>query len=332
MKNYDTTGLRGMIEQISTEQLDEMLMYELEKEPVDESAVRLIMEVLEKRDQNVPVEINPQVAAAWKKYQTHAPVQSRPKFSFRSWPVRIAAAVAVVIALALAVPQNAEAEGFWERLSRWTESIFEFFTPGDEMAEQEYVFETENPGLQQVYDAVVALGITDPVVPMWLPDGYELVECKVVEAPTKIFVYARFKDGIGMISLDLSIRNGESPRQYSKDEENANKLEIEGIEYNILHNDDWWTAAWTRDRLECAIAMDCQEETLHKILKSIYTILLEKVDFTCSTLTSPIYFIELSVNFEILQKKNQTYLRYKIACFPCVIRVYSCDITIPQLT
>lgn len=271
MKNYNTTGLRGMIEQMSTEQLDEMLLHELEKEPVDESAVRLIMEVLEKHDQNVPVEINPQVAAAWEKYQVHAPVQRRPKFSFRSWPVRIAAAVAVVIALALAVPQNAEAEGFWERLSRWTESIFEFFTPGDEMAEQEYVFETDNPGLQQVYDAVTALGITDPVVPMWLPDGYELVECEISKLPTKTVIYARFKDGIGTISLDLAIRKAESPRQYSKDEENANKLEIVGVEHSVLHNEEWWTAAWTRDRLECAIAMDCQEEILYKILTSIYT-------------------------------------------------------------
>ena len=194
MKNYNTTSLRGMIEQMSTEQLDEMLLHELEKDSVDGSAVALIMEVLEKRDQNAPVEINPQVAAAWEKYQTHAPVQRRPKFSFRSWPVRIAAAVAVVIALALAVPQNAEAEGFWERLSRWTESILEFFTPGDEMAEQGYVFETDNPGLQQVYDMVTALGITDPVVPMWLPEGFELLQCEVTETPSKSFVYARFKN------------------------------------------------------------------------------------------------------------------------------------------
>lgn len=271
MKNYNTTGLRGMIEQMSTEQLDEMLLHELEKESVDESAVRLIMEVLEKCDQNVPVEINPQVAAAWKKYQTHAPVQRRPKFSIRSWPVRIAAAVAVVIALALAVPQNAEAEGFWERLSRWTESIFEFFTPGDEMAEQEYVFETDNPGLQQVYDAVTALGITDPVVPMWLPDGYELVECEVSELPSKTVIYACFSNGMSKATIDIAIRNTESPRQYSKDEENAIKHEIEGIDHIFLHNEEWWTAAWTRDRLECAIAMDCQEEILYKILMSIYT-------------------------------------------------------------
>lgn len=271
MKNYNTTGLRGVLEQMSTEQLDEMLQHELEKESVDESAIRLIMEVLEKRDQDMPVEINPQVAVAWEKYQTRASVQSRAKFSFRSWPLRIAATVAVVIALALTVPQSAEAEGFWERLSRWTDSIFEFFAPGDEVAAQEYVFKTDNPGLQQVYDTVTDLGVTDPVVPMWLPEGYELVECKVVEAPTKMFVYARFKDGIGTISLDFAIRNAESPRQYSKDEENAKTREIADIDHKILHNEEWWTAAWTRDRLECAIAIDCHEETLYKILKSIYT-------------------------------------------------------------
>ena len=271
MKNYNTTGLRGVIEQMSTEQLDEMLQHELEKESVDESAVHLIMEVLEKRDQDKPVEINPQVAAAWEKYQTRASVQSREKFSFRSWPMRIAATIAVVIVLALAVPQSAEAEGFWERLSRWTDSIFEFFAPGDEVAAQEYVFKTDNPGLQQVYDTVTDLGVTDPVVPMWLPEEHELIECKVNETRSKTLISAYFSNSKDTVMLDIAIRNTESPRQYSKDEENANKLEIEGIEYIVLHNEEWWTAAWTRDRLECAIAIDCHEETLHKILKSIYT-------------------------------------------------------------
>lgn len=271
MNNYNTTSLRGMIEQMSTEQLDEMLLYELEKESVDESAVRLIMEVLEKRDQNVSIEINPQVAAAWEKYQMYAPVKSSAKRAFRNWPARIAAAVAVIIVLALAIPQSAEAEGFWERLSRWTDSVFEFFTPGDERNGVEYLFETDNPGLQQVYDTVITLGVTDPVVPMWLPEGYDLVECKVVEAPTKTFVYARFKDDKGTISLDFAIRSGESPRQYSKDEKSTRKHEIAGIDHNLLQNEEWLTAAWTRDRLECAIYIDCQEETLYKILKSIYS-------------------------------------------------------------
>ena len=272
MKNYNTTGLRGMIEQMSTEQLDEMLLQELGKEPVDESAVRLIMEVLEKREQDTPVEVNKQIEAAWERYQAQTPVQKRPRFSFGGWPVRVAAVVAVITALIFAVPQDVEAEGFWERLTRWTDSIFEFFAPGEsKQVDAEYVFETDNPGLQQVYDTVTALGITDPVVPMWLPEGYELVECEVNESYSKTFMYARFKDGVGTITLDSAIRNTESPRQYSKDEANTKKREIAGVVHNILHNNDRWTAAWVKDRLECAIYIDCQEETLYKIIKSIYT-------------------------------------------------------------
>lgn len=272
MKKFDMTGLRGMIEQMPTERLDEMLRYELEKEPVDEAAVRLIIDVLEERDQDNPVEINDRIEAVWEKYQAYTPVKERKRVSLRGWPMRAAAAAAVVILLAFAaMPQSAEADSFWERLSRWTESIFEFFAPGDEAIDTAYVFKTDNPGLQQVYDTVTALGVTEPVVPMWLPDGYELAECEVSEMPTKTVVYARFKGTEGTISLDLAIRNGESPRQYSKDEENTITREISGTTHTFLHNEDWWTAVWVRGRLECAIAIDCQEETLYKILKSIYT-------------------------------------------------------------
>lgn len=271
MKKFDVTDLRGMMEQMPTEQLDEMLRYELEKEQLDESAVRMIMEILEERDQNTPVEINGKIESAWEKYQAYTPVKERPLISLHGWPARAVAAVAVVALLAFAMPQSAEAECFWERLTHWTESIFEFFAPGDEFVHNEYVFETDNAGLQQVYDTVTALGVTDPVVPMWLPDGYELVECKVSEMPTKTVVYAHFSNGMNTVLLDIAIRSAESPRQYSKDEENTKTREIADVVHNILRNEDWWTAVWTRDRLECAIAIDCQEETLYKILKSIYT-------------------------------------------------------------
>lgn len=272
MKNFDMTGLRGMIEQMPTEQLDEMLRYELEKVPVDEVAVRLIMDVLEERDQDNPVEINDKIQAAWEKYQAYTPVKERKRISLRSWPMRAVAAVVVIALLAFTVmPQSAEADNFWERFARWTESIFEFFAPGDDSVDEEYVFTTDNPGLQQVYDTVTALGVTDPVVPMWLPDEYEMQQCEVSETRSKSFVYACFSDEKNTVVLDIAVRKADSPRQYSKGEENAKTCEIADIVHNILHNEEWWTAVWTRDRLECAIAIDCQEETLYKILKSIYT-------------------------------------------------------------
>lgn len=272
MKRFDITDLRGMMEQMPTEQLDEMLRHELEKEMIDEYAVRLIMDVLEERDQDTPVEINDKIEAAWEKYQAYTPVKERERFTLRGWPMRaVAAAVAIVLLVLTVMPQNAEAKSLWDRLSRWTESIFEFFAPGDKAADTVYVYETDNPGLQQVYDAVTDLGITDPVVPMWLPTGYELDECKTIISPTKEFVYARFFNGVNTVVLDISIRKTESPRQYSKDAKNTKKYQIASIDHNLLQNEEWLTAAWIRDRLECAIYIDCQEETLYKILKSIYT-------------------------------------------------------------
>lgn len=271
MNNSNMAGLRGMIEQMPTAQLDELLHCELEKEPVDDAAVRLILEVLEERDRDVPIEMNDRIEAAWEKYQSQAPVRKQPWFSLQRWPMRAAAIVAVVALLIFAVPQSADAENFWERLTRWTDSIFEFFAPGDSRsADGEYVFETDNPGLQQVYDTVTALGVTEPVVPMWLPEGFELIECKVIESDTKVFVYSEFSNGENSAVLDVVIRNMESQRQYNKDETNVETREIMGVVHNILHNNDRWTAAWEREKLECAIALDCQEETLYRVLKSIY--------------------------------------------------------------
>ena len=272
MIEREMSGLREMIVQMPTEKLDEMLLYELGKTPVNEAAVCLIMDVLEERDQDTPVEINDRINTAWERYQAYTPVKERSHISVRGWPMRAVAAAAIIVLLVFAVmPQNAEADGFWDRLSRWTESIFEFFTPGGKAVDTTYVFETDNPGLQQVYDAVTDLGVTDPVVPMWLPDGYELVECEVSEMPSKTVVYARFKDGADTISLDIALCNTESLRQYSKDETNVITHEIADVVHNILRNNSRWTTVWTKDRLECAIYIDCQEETLYKILKSIYT-------------------------------------------------------------
>lgn len=272
MIEREMNGLREMIEQMPTEKLDEMLLYELGKAPVNEAAVRLIMDVLEERDQDTPVEINDRINTAWERYQAYTPVKERSHISVRGWPMRAVAAAAIIVLLVFTVmPQNAEADGFWDRLSRWTESIFEFFTPGGKTADATYVFETDNPGLQQVYDAVTDLGVTDPVVPMWLPEGYELVDCEVSKMPSKAVVYACFSDSINTMVIDIAIRNAESPRQYSKDEKSTRKHEIAGIDHNLLQNEEWLIAAWALERLECAIAIDCQEETLYKILKSIYT-------------------------------------------------------------
>ena len=47
--------------------------------------------------------------------------------------------------------------------------------------------------------------------------------------------------------------------------------EAAGIDHFIVKNTDAWVVVWTKDNIECSISVDCQEDELDRILRSIYT-------------------------------------------------------------
>ena len=204
MSDNKIMDLQSMLEQMETVQLDEMLRSELQKEKPDAYAVQLILAVLQEREKDYSVEMDPGTEQAWQEYI--GKTSGKAKGPVRSVLLKVASFAVILAVLFLAMPQQVEAESIWERLIRWTDSVFELFSPDDRSAEPaEYVFQTENPGLQQVYDSVVELGVTDPVVPMWLPEGYELVECRAISTPTKTFVIAAFTNGINEIGFTTTL-------------------------------------------------------------------------------------------------------------------------------
>ena len=60
---------REDLEQLPTQQLDEMLHAELRREPADGEAVRAILSVLKQREAARPAEIMPESRAAWDAYR-----------------------------------------------------------------------------------------------------------------------------------------------------------------------------------------------------------------------------------------------------------------------
>lgn len=274
MQLNNVTSLREMLEQLSTEQLDEMLQKELHKDQIDDHSVRLIMRILREREENQTVEMTPEIEQAWMKYQRDVAAIEKDgsrRIRIRGWVLRAASIAAVFCLIVLIFPQQADAETFWERLTRWTESIVEFFGPKDDEARiEEYEFKTDNPGLQQVYDAVVEMGITDPVVPMWLPEGYELVEIQLTETPRKKGVHARFIDGASELVFDLNVHLDEKSHSYLKDDNQHAEYEQNGFVFYISTNNDRNVVIWTKDNLECSLGIDCQGNVLDEILRSIY--------------------------------------------------------------
>lgn len=265
MKNDNTASL---LEQMATEELDRLLHRELEKEAPDGETVRLLLRILEEREEAFPTEQTAQAEEAWEEYLK--PVKQAKRRRGWLWKAGAMAAVLAVAVTVLARP--AKAGSFFERLAQWTDSFFQLLSPGDKSRGQEdYIFTTDNPGLQEIYDTVTSLGITEPVVPMWLPEGYELVECKIDDLRSCKTVTAEMKSLSGYFLFKASIYAEDVAYKYYKDNKEIVTRELNGNVYNIMENNGVWTVVWAKENIECFIYIDCQEESLYKILRSIYT-------------------------------------------------------------
>ena len=276
MEINQISSARDMFGQLSTEKLEQLLDTELHQPEPDANAVRLILDILRERDREQPCEITPQMREAWESYQEKTDALARRETlarKRRSGIRRALAAAAVVAVVFLAiVPGKANAETFWEALQRWTAEIVEFFGAGDNAHRMEnYQFTTDNPGLQQVYDAVVELGVTEPVVPMWLPESGEAIECKTVTMPVKTGVVARLPHGDDEIIYKLDIYHSDVSHTYHGDGTQGKQFIQDETTFHIIRNNDAWVVFWTKDNIECSIAVDCLEDDLYKILESIYT-------------------------------------------------------------
>jgi len=253
---------------MSTQELDKMLHEELQKETMDDELIRQILDVLESRESDYQEEYSPAVIEASKKLERigcmPTPKRNKPR-------VLKAASILLVVGLLLfTLPRVAHAENLLELFARWTESVFEFFDPSDPHDQPEYVFETDHPGLQQIYDAVVELGVTDPVVPMWVPDGYELVEMKVTNEPSELAICANMKNEVKEMCIAIYAYRLRSPIAYMKNSENVEVFEAAGIKHYIVSNDEQISVTWINNNIECSVVADCQED-IFKVLESIYT-------------------------------------------------------------
>lgn len=276
MERNNVTSVRQMLEQRSTEDLRQMLDRELHTEPVNEDAIRMLMQILRERQPEVRVEMTPDLERAWEKYQRDTEKirqESRRAQKIRTLVLRAAAAAAILAVLLMPImPQEAGAESLWEALARWTADIVEFFGAKDNSHRiVNYEFKTENPGLQQVYDAVAELGVTDPVVPMWLPEGYELVELFQRELPSKTIIHARFMCLEQEVVISIDVYSTDISHKYQKSGTEINTYEYGGIKHLLLQNNGKTSVVWERENIECLLVGECQEDTWYRIIKSIYS-------------------------------------------------------------
>lgn len=228
---------------MTTDELDALLQAELRKDTPDEEVVLPILKVLEERE--------------------------RGPHKTNRWIISLASIAAALALLIMVVPKAVGASSFWDAVLCVTDSVVQFFTPGED-SEAGYVFETDNPGLQQLYDKVVELGITDPIVPMWLPNGYELTEIKESSSRGYKKILSVYMNGSDSIVIMYKISGEISTTQYEWKRELVEVYEAGRRNHAIIKNADNWTVTWVVNNVECFITADLELEDIYKIIDSIY--------------------------------------------------------------
>lgn len=269
MRENKTCPNRGW-QQMPTEELDRILQAELEKEHPNEEVVLPILHELEDREKDVPVENTPEILEILEKVNKHN-TSSKQSIHKRKWLAGIAAAAAVVCIVIMSVSPTARAESLFDMLYRWTSSVFEFFTPEQDASNPpvEIVFETDNPGLQQLHDKVTGLGITEPVVPMWLPEGFVLSALQEMPMPGGTKVHGEFKNGSDAVLITYRITE-ETAAKFEKEESAIEVFEAGDVSHFIMDNDENLSITWTVKGVECSILTDIDRDDVYNTIKSIY--------------------------------------------------------------
>lgn len=275
MRENKTCPQQGW-QQMPTEELEQILQAELAKEHPNEEVVLPILHELEEREKDIPVEKTPEVLEILEKLSKHN-TPSKQSIHKRRWLAGIAAAAAVVCIVVMTMTPTARAESLFDILVRWTSSVFEFFTPEQDASNPpvEVVFETDNPGLQQLYDKVTELGVTELVVPMWLPEEFELLELQVSPAPGGTRVHGEFKNGDNNFSITYRI-SADISVKFEKEETGIEVYEAGEANHFIMDNDEYLSVTWSVDGVECLLSTNIVKGDLYTIIKSIYRSELSK--------------------------------------------------------
>lgn len=265
------TFCREELEKLPSDQLDRMLHEELDNENKNSDLILELMHILEERETDTP---KPDIGKAWEmfveRYNTEIePEPVRQKKKSCRWLGTVAAAVAIFLVVSFGIPKVAGYDNIIELVASWTDDFFTLSSPDNVPVQNEYVFKTDNPGLQQVYDAVTELGITDPVVPMWLPDGYELVELKTDSLNGSVKIYARFVNNKNEATLSYKIYHDHQLSKLFKDDTAVNQHESNGVIYSVLTNEHNATASWNINNVVCVLSISAEKDVLLKIIDYI---------------------------------------------------------------
>ncbi len=302
-------------DKMSTESLDELLRLDAELpdgEGSDIDEILYISEVIAKRDKEQPTGrySEADVDAAWETFQTkYLPYATdgrslydfdddepgsnkaiTPDMPSPSGKKRISArgrrrlgrlaSIAAAIALLIGIMTvTAYAMGYdlWGVIAQWTKDTFMFVSvsKANDLEDSNTSVSINTGQYENLQAALDAYGISEPLVPSWLPDGFILDSINVDENtdPEVIIFQANYRCADQWIIIQFNMHQEHYDVTYAgweKDDMDADILKVENCEFYLLENMGRECAIWSNGPFECSIISDISAEDLSHVIKSIY--------------------------------------------------------------
>ena len=294
----------SMFDEMGTEELNEILWQDSQLpdgEEFDADAILYIMEVIEKRSQELPASDFEDVDRAWDSFnQNYRFVSSdeRPLLDLDDEPqqndtsdkmqilqpaphsntrprkrvLRTASILAAVIAVLLATSLTAYALGFdlWGAIANWTKETFGFkSTEYTQPAAASYAKEIP-ASLKSIANEMELHNVPVTVLPSFLPDGYVEADYQYDESAEAMIFYCLLEKRDSSIALLYNVfYGGQALYQFEKDTANPERYEYKDTVYYIMTNEGVYFAAWTAGNIECNITGITSYNEIIKIIQSI---------------------------------------------------------------
>lgn len=268
MGNDRASQIQTHLANLSTEELEDRLAELIMDESDDNNTlIEAYLAELDKRDPCKPIitaeeslrnfhRKHPMIFAAAKNTPT-------PRRTLR--PARFLLTAIVVVTVFGLLAAQVSGVNVFHVFARWTNEtfglVFSDYTKPSPTAEA-------NAAYAELQNALEAHGVTAPLVPKYLPEGYEQTELRAEDDGSLFMAVYQYEANyicirINKIGSEIGNRvqiDGESPEIYT----------IDDIDHNIMTNIDTYSASWENVGYECYISNVSSKELLYDILDSIY--------------------------------------------------------------
>lgn len=288
----DLVLIQRHLENLSAGEILEELdarMEEMTDQSCDPELIRLYLDVLEEKEP-LGLELDPEASLqrfleerAGEESRSTPPEEPAAQAAvarpaglrrFRHFPRTLIAAA--VVAVLFGLGSMAGSSRLWESVVHLTQGTLQIVPPGasqpGQTSAQPPLEELEFTSLQEALDAY---GITEPLAPKWLPEGFEgqgviinvdldfirIAEIYVLgEREVKITI-RRYNSEEALDGLSFEKQNGQEDQKFIAG----------GVVHSIAQNNAAYTASWTNGLNMVSIMGDVTEEELEQMIDSIYT-------------------------------------------------------------